>query len=145
MKRQHKSRVAVIIRDCPHAALHVTLPWAEVADAIIVFEPRAAILNTAYRGKTLVLPPPLPKCLFSSGENPTDRGIALIFAGTASGFRLMILSALMSADIDFTYFDDAHRHQEMAKVADYTAVLKRSRCCLNFSYHDEDTGGATAA
>ena len=86
MKRQHNSRVAVTIRDCPHAALHDTLPWAEVADAIILFEPRATILNTAYSGKTLVLPPPLPKCLFSSGENPTDRDIALMFAGIKSVF-----------------------------------------------------------
>ena len=141
MQRQHKCRVAVIIRDCPHAGLHVTMPWAEVADVIIVFEPRAAILDTVYRAKTLVLPPPLPKCLFGHGENPGERDLALMFAGTASGFRPMILSALMTADIDFTYFDDARRHREMARVADYTAVLNRSRCCLNFSYHDEDTGG----
>jgi hypothetical protein len=141
LKRRHKSRIAVIIRDNPHAGLHIALPWAEVVDVVIVFEPRAAILDTAFRAKTLVLPPPLPKSLFGSGEIPAERDLALMFAGTASGFRPMILSALISADIDFTYFDDAHRQREMATVADYTAVLKRSRCCLNFSYHDEDTGG----
>ena len=141
LKRQMNSRIAVFIRDCPHAGLHVTLPWAEVADVIIVIEPRAAILDTVYRDKTLVLPPPLPESLFSSGENPTDRDLALMFAGSTAGCRPMILSALLCAHIGFTYFDDAQRQQEMATVADYTAVLKRSRCCLNFSYHDEDTGG----
>ena len=50
----------------------------------------------------------------------------------------------MCADIEFTYFEDAECHQEIAKLADYTAVLKRTRCCLNFSYHDEEIGGATA-
>ena len=141
LKRQHNSRVAVIIRDCPHVGLHVTLQWAEIADVIIVCEPRAAILDTVYRAKTLVLPPPLPESLISFGDNPTDRDIALMFAGATTGYRPMILSALITADIDFTYFDDAQRQREMATLADYTAVLKRSRCCLNFSYHDEDTGG----
>ncbi len=117
------------------------MPWAEVADVVNVFEPRAAILDTAFSDKTLVLPPPLPKSLFGSGEKPAERDLALMFAGTASGFRPMILSALINADIDFTYFDDADRQREMATVAEYTAVLKRSRSCLNFSYHDEDTGG----
>ena len=54
----------------------------------------------------------------------------------------MNLSALMCVDIDFTYFDAAQRRQEMAIVADYTAVLKRSRCCLNLFYHDEEYRGA---
>ena len=102
----------------------------------------AEILDAVYRAETLVLPPPLPKCLFSHEENLSERDLPLIFAGTASGFRPMTLSALMCVDIDFTYFDAAQRRQEMAIVADYTAVLKRSRCCLNLFYHDEEYRGA---
>lgn len=129
-------RLVCVARDAHSQALAVLDSWLPVVESMVVFDPLSPIFAPGHaplKHKVIALPVPSLHAPFVEGG---ARDLGLVFVGSVNWQpRQMLLSVLLSEDIDFTAVTGPRAAAEAPDTAAYARLLGRARAVLNVSRH----------
>jgi hypothetical protein len=133
LKRRHGFRLIALFRDALAAARTLMEYWAEIADAVLLFDPHSPVIPSL-PGRCTAIPVPALRPPFAPG---TNHGGLLFVGGLAQTHRVMLLAALTQQPIGLSLLIGSERLRRSGTPADYAARLGEAGAVLNVATHDQ--------